>query len=140
MDPARFGPEIPRTFKGNTKVNDHWKEIEVDLSFPEWCEVTVYRIVGGIRCPFTETTFWEESYSRIGKSEVPTAMWVKRPRGQLLKCAKAASLRAAFPEEASYTAEEMAGKPIDGEPGRHGHGRGNAHRRNAHRAHQRERP
>ena len=40
-------------------------------------------------------------------------MWVKRPRGQLLKCAKAASLRAAFSEEADYTAEEMAGKVIE---------------------------
>jgi hypothetical protein len=39
MAPARFGPESPRTFKGTTKVNDHWKEIQVDLSFPEWCEV-----------------------------------------------------------------------------------------------------
>ena len=42
-------------------------------------------------------------------------MWIKRPRGQLLKCAKAASLRAAFPEEASYTAEEMEGKSIEPE-------------------------
>jgi L-fucose mutarotase/ribose pyranase (RbsD/FucU family) len=40
-------------------------------------------------------------------------MWVKRPHGQLLKCAKAASLRAAFPEEADYTAEEMEGKVIE---------------------------
>jgi L-fucose mutarotase/ribose pyranase (RbsD/FucU family) len=40
-------------------------------------------------------------------------MWVKRPHGQILKCAKAASLRAAFPEEADYTAEEMEGKVIE---------------------------
>ena len=53
--------------------------------------------------------------SRAGgaRSEVPTDMWVKRPHGQLLKCAKAASLRAAFPEEADYTAEEMEGKVIE---------------------------
>ena len=42
-------------------------------------------------------------------------MWIRRPRGQLLKCAKAASLRAAFPEESGYTAEEMAGKTIEPE-------------------------
>jgi hypothetical protein len=30
-----------------------------------------------------------------------------------LKCAKAATLRAAFPEEADYTAEEMEGKVIE---------------------------
>lgn len=115
MDPARFGPEIERTFKGNVKIGNDWKEVEAQVAFPEWCEVTVYRIVGGIRCPFTETTYWEEACSRIGKGEVPTSMWIKRPRGQLQKCAKAASLRAAFPEEAGYTAEEMAGKPIDGD-------------------------
>jgi hypothetical protein len=63
----------------------------------------------------------EETHSRAGgvRSEVPTDMWVKRPHGQLLKCAKAASLRAPFPEEADYSAEEMEGKVIeaDGMPG-----------------------
>ncbi|MBK1717190.1 phage recombination protein Bet [Thiocystis violacea] len=115
MDPARFGPEGERTFAGRAKTDDGWQELQITVTFPAWCEVTVYRLVGGVRCPFTETVFWEESYSRMGGGEVPTAMWVKRPRGQLLKCAKAASLRAAFPEETGYTAEEMAGKPIDGE-------------------------
>ncbi|NEX19852.1 phage recombination protein Bet [Thiorhodococcus mannitoliphagus] len=115
MDPARFGPEVARTFAGRAKTDDGWQELQIQVSFPAWCEVTVYRLVGNTRCPFTETVFWEESYARMGGGEVPTAMWVKRPRGQLLKCAKAASLRAAFPEEAGYTAEEMAGKPIDGD-------------------------
>ncbi len=68
----------------------------------------------GTRCPFSETVFWEETYARVKKSEMPNEMWQKRPRGQLLKCAKAASLRAAFPEETGdYTAEEMAGKVIE---------------------------
>ncbi|MCK7472162.1 MAG: hypothetical protein MZU95_16445 [Desulfomicrobium escambiense] len=77
--------------------------------------MTVYRLIGRVRCPFTETVFWEETYARLGGGDVPTAMWVKRPRGQLLKRAKAASLRAAFPEEASYTAEEMAGRSLEAE-------------------------
>ena len=87
------------------------------MTYPEWCALTVYRLVEGQRCPFTETVFWEETYSRAGgaNAEVPTAMWIKRPRGQLIKCAKAAALRAAFPEESSYTAEEMAGKTIEPE-------------------------
>jgi hypothetical protein len=58
--------------------------------------------------------FWEETYARQWRAEVPNEMWQKRPKGQLLKCAKAASLRAAFPEEAGYTAEEMEGKAIEG--------------------------
>jgi hypothetical protein len=42
-------------------------------------------------------------------------MWERRKRGQLHKVAKAASLRAAFPEETGndYTAEEMSGKEIE---------------------------
>lgn len=115
MDAPRFGPDKTRTFRGRVRGEDGWQEIEVTVTFPAWCEVTVYRVVQGTRCPFTETVWWEETYSRAGgaRSEVPTDMWVKRPHGQLLKCAKAASLRAAFPEEADYTAEEMAGKVIE---------------------------
>ena len=56
-----------------------------------------------------------EAYSTAGGkySQIPTAMWIKRPKGQLAKCGKAASLRAAFPEECGYAAEEMDGKSID---------------------------
>jgi len=115
MDAPRFGPDKTRTFRGRVRGEDGWQDIEVTITFPAWCEVTVYRVVQGTRCPFTETVWWEETYSRAGgaRSEVPTDMWVKRPHGQLLKCAKAASLRAAFPEEADYTAEEMEGKVIE---------------------------
>ena len=115
MDAPRFGPDKTRTFRGRVRGEDAWQDIEVTLTFPAWCEVTVYRVVQGTRCPFTETVWWEETYSRAGgsRAELPTDMWVKRPHGQLLKCAKAASLRAAFPEEADYTAEEMEGKVIE---------------------------
>jgi len=116
MDAPRFGPDQTRTFRGRVKRDEGWEEIQLSVTYPAWCEVTVYRgVVQGSRCPFTETVWWDETYSRAGgiRSEVPTDMWVKRPRGQLLKCAKAASLRAAFPEEADYTAEEMAGKVIE---------------------------
>jgi hypothetical protein len=58
--------------------------------------------------------FWEETYARVKKTEMPNEMWQKRPRSQLIKCGKAAALRAAFPEEAGeYTAEEMEGKAIE---------------------------
>jgi phage recombination protein Bet len=117
IDPAKFGPDITRVFQGRARTESGWQDISVEVTYPEWAEVTVYRLVGGQRCPFSETVFWEEAYSRAGgaTSDVPTAMWIRRPRGQLLKCAKAASLRAAFPEEAGYTAEEMAGKTIEPE-------------------------
>ncbi len=113
LDSPKFGPEVTKTFRGSVKRDGRWEEAEVTLTYPQWAEVTVYRLVNGLRCPFSETVFWEETYARAGHGELPNEMWQKRPRGQLLKCAKAASLRAAFPEEAGYTAEEMAGKPIE---------------------------
>ncbi|MCF7993233.1 MAG: phage recombination protein Bet [Chromatiaceae bacterium] len=117
LDSPRFGPEVKRWFSGRAKVSDGWQDVSVEVNFPQWCEVTVYRLVAGQRCAFTETVFWEETYSKAGgaSTEVPTAMWIRRPRGQLLKCAKAAALRAAFPEEGTYVAEEMEGKSIEPE-------------------------
>lgn len=116
MDEPKWGPEKTRTFEGLSKWKEgnSWKEedLKIELTFPEWCSVTVYRMVDGQRCAFTEPVFWEEAYARRGKTEVPNDMWAKRTRGQLLKVAKAFSLRAAFPEEGEYTAEEMEGKEI----------------------------
>ncbi len=114
MDPPKFGPEQTRTFRGSVWRDGRQESGQVEVSFPEWVEFTVYRLVNGTRCPFTEVVFWGETYARAGKGEMPNDMWQKRPKGQLLKCAKAAALRAAFPEEAGeYTAEEMAGKVIE---------------------------
>ncbi|MEI8573895.1 MULTISPECIES: phage recombination protein Bet [Methylomonas] len=116
MDRPVWGPDITKTFTGRYKDdNEQWQESSVTVTFPEWVAVTVYRIVGGKRCAFTEEVYWQEAYSTAGgkNSQVPTAMWIKRPKGQLAKCGKAASLRAAFPEECGYAAEEMDGKSID---------------------------
>ncbi|MBB3268327.1 phage recombination protein Bet [Azospirillum sp. OGB3] len=111
IDAPIYGTEMTETFTGLVKD----KTETVTLKFPEWCEVTVYRLVGGVRCPFTARIYWMETYSRKGsRSVLPTEMWVKRPKGQLAKCAKADALRAAFPEECGgYSAEEMDGKVIE---------------------------
>ena len=116
MDRPVWGPDVTKTFTGRYKDdNEQWQESSVTVTFPEWVAVTVYRIVGGKRCAFTEEVYWLEAYSTAGgkNSQVPTAMWIKRPKGQLSKCGKAASLRAAFPEECGYAAEEMDGKTLD---------------------------
>lgn len=116
MDRPEWGPDKTHTFSGRYKDdNDQWQETSVTVTFPEWVAVTVYRLVNGRRCAFTEEVYWMEAYSTAGgkNSQVPTAMWIKRPKGQLAKCGKAASLRAAFPEECGYAAEEMDGKSID---------------------------
>lgn len=88
-----------------------------EIKFPEWCRVTVRRLLpNGQVADFTATEFWIENYAVKGgaeKSVAPNAMWTKRPRGQIAKCAEAQALRKAFPEIAgAATAEEMEGKPL----------------------------
>jgi phage recombination protein Bet len=65
--------------------------------------VTVYRITGGQRFPYTATARWSE-YNPGGD------MWRKMPHTMLAKCAEALALRKAFPQELGglYTNEEMA--------------------------------
>lgn len=110
-DEAEFGPDIEQTFAGTVRDEDR----SVTARFPEWCRMTVYRMIGGQRVPFVgPKVYWIESYAKIGASDIPNDMWAKRPRGQLEKCAEAGALRKAFPEEVGnmLTAEEMEGQRL----------------------------
>jgi phage recombination protein Bet len=90
-DATVFGPDETREFKT--------KDGTVKVTFPSFAQVTVYRVVNGERVAFTgPTTYWMETYAST-KDGAPNSMWAKRPRGQIDKCAEAAALRAAFPEE-----------------------------------------
>lgn len=64
--------------------------------------VTVYKLVGGQRCPFSASALMAE-YRQQGP------MWTKMPCTMLGKCAEALALRKAFPADLSglYTTEEM---------------------------------
>lgn len=68
------------------------------INAPEWCKITVYRIIAGQRYAFTHTEFFEEAAATKNNGEL-NSMWTKRPRGQLAKCAEAGALRKAFPDE-----------------------------------------
>lgn len=67
--------------------------------------VTVYKIIKGVRCPFSATARWAEYYP----GDAQGAMWNKMPCTMLAKCAEALALRKAFPADLSgvYTKEEM---------------------------------
>lgn len=100
-----FGPMFTESIGGQS------------ITYPEWCKVTVRRqLASGHVADFTATEYWLENYAVKGgkeKSIAPNAMWTKRPRGQLAKCAEAQALRKAFPElGAAPTAEEMEGKQL----------------------------
>lgn len=82
----------------------------VDVTFPEWAQITVKRLVEGQVVEFTgPRVYWLETYAQAKRDDAsPNSMWLRRPRGQLEKCAEAAALRAAFPEELGneYTNDE----------------------------------
>lgn len=73
---------------------------------PTKATVTVYKLAGGIRCPFTATARWTEYYPGDNPQGF---MWRKMPYLMLGKCAEALALRKAFPAELSglYTDTEM---------------------------------
>lgn len=105
MSEPEFGEDCKTTLGGQ------------EITFPEWCRVTVKRTLdNGVTAEFTAREYWMENYAIKGgaeKSIAPNAMWLKRPRGQIAKCAGAQALRIAFPEIASQpTADEMEGKAM----------------------------
>lgn len=103
-----FGPDIERTFRDKNNSN-------VTVTFPEWCRVTVKKVVGDHVVEFVAKEYWLENYATdSSKSDAPNAMWRKRPRGQIAKCAEAQALRKGWPEiGAAPTAEEMEGKTLE---------------------------
>lgn len=110
-DDAIFGPEETRAFKGTVGKGQYAKEVEKTVTFPAWCQFTVYRMLQGQRVPFKgPKVYWLETYSTMGATDVPTSMWEDRPYGQIEKCCEAAALRRAFPEEvgSDYIHDEIS--------------------------------
>lgn len=102
MSAPTFGPDITQTLQG------------VEVTYPEWCEITVSKLIGERLVTFTAREYWIENYATAGRdTKAPNAMWQKRPRGQLVKCTEAQALRKGWPElGAQPTAEEMEGKEL----------------------------
>lgn len=117
-DPTNFGPMVNHHFSGRVPAGKgEWKTEEVDVTFPEWAQITVYRLVQGQRMPVPgPRVYWTETYSRrTNKADVPNDRWCRAPSQMLEKCAEAAALRKAFPEEMGdgMTAEEAEGRETD---------------------------
>lgn len=121
-DEAEYGPLTSKEFVENVGTGAQRRTEKFTIEFHEWIRITVYRVVEGLRCAFVgPKVYWLETYARQERgSDLPNAMWRKRLVGQHEKCAEAAALRAAFPEElgGELTAEEMYGQMVDVTPGR----------------------
>jgi len=59
------------------------------------CTKTVWRIVKGVRCPFTQPAYWDE-YIPPGDGAF---MWKRMKHCMIAKCAEALALRTAFPAD-----------------------------------------
>lgn len=88
--------------------NDEPKYDREDGDHPNKATVTVWKIVGGQRVPFTRSARWSE-FCQTAKDGKLTRFWQRMPWLMLGKVAEALALRAAFPQELSgiYTNEEM---------------------------------
>ena len=94
---AKFDLQSNGTFKTASELIAAGKK-------PTTCTVIVYRVVGGVRCPFTHTAVFKEfeggSYSQ----------WPKMPFQMIAKVAESFALRKAFGGEFQgvHTEEEVA--------------------------------
>lgn len=88
------------------------------VSAPEWCQITVYRwnkeaqVRGEFPSPPVYFREVAATKSDKGTGEISlNERWTKAPIQMLTKCAEAAALREAFPDElgGEHTAEEVAG-------------------------------
>lgn len=123
-DDCVFGPTIPnhkfhdrQTRGGRNGGNSYVAEDEVTMDYPEWAQITVYKMVQGQRVAFVGPKVrFMEIFSGKGGLKVPNDRWQRAPWQMLEKCAEAAALRRAFPDELgdTWSAEEMEGKTIDG--------------------------
>lgn len=83
------------------------------IQAPEWCKFTVYRWnpLAQMKAPYPVKVLFAEvvATKRDGRAN---SRWSKAPTQMLTKCAEAASLREAFPDEigGEHTAEEMDGQ------------------------------
>lgn len=109
-----FQDSRERKARGNQPATAMREECK-PFTWPEWAQITVYKMVQGVRCAFVGPKVrFTETFSGVKGLRVPNDRWQLAPYQMLEKCAEAAALRRAFPEELGdqWTAEEMEGKTV----------------------------
>ena len=85
-------------------------ELKAAKELPISCTVTVWAIVGGIRCPFTATVLFSEYYPSVATGRDNYSKAATMPFNMIAKCARAKALKMAFSDELSglHIEEEKA--------------------------------
>jgi phage recombination protein Bet len=106
IDGFRLHAQRSGGYAGSDEPTYEYDEKSEGKKYPCKATVTVYRIIQGVRCPFTASARWDEYFPGDGPG---SQMWHKMPHNQLAKCAEALALRKACPAELSglYTDDEM---------------------------------
>jgi phage recombination protein Bet len=85
-------------------------QLKAAKEMPISCTVTVWAIVGGIRCPFTATVLFAEFYPAVSSGKDSYSKAATMPFNMIAKCARAKALKIAFSDELSglHIEEEKA--------------------------------
>jgi phage recombination protein Bet len=106
IDGYRLIAERTGAYAGNDDPEFEYTANANADSLPTSATVTVYKIVQGMRCPFTARARWSEYFPGEGAGAF---MWKRMPHTMLGKCAESLALRKAFPAEMGglFVHEEM---------------------------------
>lgn len=96
QDEAEYGPTHKVTYSKDVWTGNNKSTQQVTVDAPSWAKVTVYKVVAGVRCPFTAKVLWSEYFP-----ENKPGRWTDMPFHMLAKCAEANALRKAFPNDLS---------------------------------------
>ncbi|WP_293134574.1 phage recombination protein Bet [Microcoleus sp. bin38.metabat.b11b12b14.051] len=112
IDGYRLIADRTNKYAGNDEATfdeglDLYQHLTSGRHFPTTATVTVWKLCGGQRCPFSASAAWAQ-YAQVFNGKLGEN-WEKMPHLMLAKCAEALALRKAFPAELSgmYTREEM---------------------------------
>jgi hypothetical protein len=47
----------PKNSTGGGKTVKGWIDVVIQLTYPDYCMVTVFRLIGGARCPFSKPAY-----------------------------------------------------------------------------------
>lgn len=103
IDEEQYNRESNGTYKTAS-------ELKTAKEMPISCTVTVWAIVGGIRCPFTATVLFAEYYPAVSSGKDSYSKAATMPFNMIAKCARAKALKVAFSDELSglHIEEEKA--------------------------------